>query len=118
MERKLGECAEKCDADPSKQSFEELKRVQAEYDECYDFIAQGAIIPSRANWYEKGVKNDKYFLNLEKSNKKKSSVRKIITNHGKLTANSKTILNELELFYSTLYSDNNGRSSQSSYPSV
>ena len=42
-------------------------------------------------------------------------VRKIITNDGKLTSNPKTILNELELFYSTLYSDNNGRSSQSSF---
>ena len=115
LERKLHECTEKCDADPSKQNAEEMERVQAEYDAYYDFITQGAIIRSRANWYEKGEKNNKYFLNLEKSNKKKCSVRKIITNDGKLTSNLKTILNELELFYSTLYSDNNFHSSQSSF---
>ena len=49
LERKLWECAEKCDADPSKQNAEELERLQAEYDEYYDYITEGAIIHSRAN---------------------------------------------------------------------
>ena len=44
LERKLRECAEKCDADPSKQNAEELERLQAEYDEYYDYITQGVII--------------------------------------------------------------------------
>ena len=37
-----------------------------------DYITQGTIIRSRVNWYEKGKKNNKYFLNLQKSNKKKA----------------------------------------------
>ena len=48
-------------------------------------------------------KNNKYFLNLEKSNKTKSSVRKILTTDGALTSDPKKIMNELELYYSNLY---------------
>ena len=64
---------------------------------------------------KKGRKIINIFLNLEKSNKKKCSVRKIITNDGKLTSKPKTILSKLELFYSTLYSRNNSRLSESSF---
>ena len=34
----------------------------------YESIKQGIIVRSRANWVEKGEKNNKYFLNLEKAN--------------------------------------------------
>ena len=34
---------------------------------------------SKSNWYEFGEKSSKYFLNLEKRNKAKSHVCKIIT---------------------------------------
>ena len=66
-------------------------------------ILLGAIIRSRATWYEKGEKNNKYFLNLEKSNKKKSCVRKIFTSDETLTSNPKTMLSELELFFTLIY---------------
>ena len=77
VEGKLRCCKEKCDAEPSIQNFEGLERTQANYDELYDYMTQGAIIRSRSTWYKKSEKNNKYFLNLEKSNKKKSCVRKI-----------------------------------------
>ena len=98
VEGKLRCCKEKYDAKPSIQNFEELERTQANYDELYDYITQGAIIHSRATWYEKGEKNNKYFLNLGKSGKKKSCVRKIFTSDETLTSNPKTILSELEFF--------------------
>ena len=37
----------------------------------YDYITQGAIIRSRATRYELGGRNNKYFLNLENSKRKK-----------------------------------------------
>ena len=37
---------------------------------------------SHATWYEKGEKSTKYFLNLEKQNKTKSHVRKLIDPDG------------------------------------
>ena len=75
-------------------------------------ITQGAIIRPRATWYEKGEKNNKYFMNLEKSNKKKSCVRKIFTSDETLKINPKTILSELELFYSKLYKTKNDEESE------
>ena len=46
LEEKLENCAKKCDNEPSKQNVEELECLQAEYDELYDYITQGAIIRS------------------------------------------------------------------------
>ena len=69
----------------------------------YDYITQGAIIRSRATWYEFGERNNKYFSNLENSNKKKSTVRKVFKKEGKLATDPKQIMNELEVFYSDLY---------------
>ena len=34
-------------------------RVSLEYDTMYDYITQGAIIRSRATWYEFGERNNK-----------------------------------------------------------
>ena len=99
LEEKLREYTKKCDIDPTKQNMEELECAKAEYEEFYDYVTQGAIIRSRATWYEKSENNNKYFLNLEKSNKKLSSVRKIFLDDGKLTTNPKTILSELEFFF-------------------
>ena len=76
LEEKLQNCTKKCD-DPSRRNVEDLECLQAEYDQLYDYITQGAIVCSHATWYEKGEKNNKYFLNLEKSNKNKSCLRKI-----------------------------------------
>ena len=61
-----------------------------------------SIIRSRATWHEFGERNNKYFLNLENSNKKKSTVRKVFNREGKLTTDPKQIMNELEVFYSDL----------------
>ena len=113
LEEKLQNCTKNCEDDPSKENVQELECLQAEYDDLYDYITQGAIIRSRANWYEKGEKNNKYFFNLEKSNKKKGCVRNIVTGDGTTTTNPKTIMNELELFYSNLYSEENSGHSPS-----
>ena len=88
-----------------------MECLQAEYDQLYDYITQGAIVRSRATWYEKGEKNNKYFLNLEKSNKNKSCLRKILKSDGTIAVDPKTIMSELEFFYSNLYKENNSHSS-------
>ena len=112
LEESLKVFTKKCDTNPSKENFEELECLQAEYDQMYDYITQGSIIRSRATWYEMGEKNNKYFLNLEKHNKKKSSVRKIFTSEGKMTTDPKKIMNELESFYSNLYDGSRGADSE------
>jgi len=81
--------------------------LKAEYESLYDYITQGAIIRSRANWYEKGEKSNKYFLNLENTRKSKGSARKIFMKDGRLTTNVKSIMDEAEHFYSDLYNEQN-----------
>ena len=57
--------------------LEELECLRTEYDTMYDYITQGAIIRSRETWYELSGRNNKYFLNLENSNIKRSTLRKV-----------------------------------------
>ena len=74
----------------------------------YHCITQFAIIRSRATWYEFGERNNKYFFNLENSNKKKNTVRKVFNREVMLTTDPKQIMNELEVFYSDLYDGSTG----------
>ena len=73
-----------------------------EYDSIYEQIAKGAIIRSKATWYEKGEKSNKFFLNLETHKKAKSSVRKVFDDNGVLITDPKKILQEIQNFYSNL----------------
>ena len=74
-----------------------------EYDSIYEELARGAIIRSKATWYDKGEKSNKYFLNLESHNKAKSSVRKVFSREGFLVVDPRKVLQEIENFYSKLY---------------
>jgi len=67
-------------------------------------VTQGVFVRSRAEWMEKGEKNNKYFLNLEKSNKAKSTVRCVLTKEGTERFDEGSILNEIKEFYVSLYS--------------
>ena len=58
----------------------------------------------------KKVKN-KYFLNLEKSNKEKTCLRKILKSNGTIVVNPKSIMSELESFYTNLHKESNCLSS-------
>ena len=58
---------------------------------------------SKTDWYEHGEKSTKYFLNLEKRNKAKSHIRKIITDDLRETSDSTIITSNLKTFYGTLY---------------
>ena len=68
-----------------------MECLQAEYIQLYDYITQGAILRSRATWYKKGKKNNRYFLQLEKSNENKSCLRKILKSNGTIAVDPKTI---------------------------
>jgi len=80
-----------------------LDEARSDYETLFDHIIQGKIIRSRANWYEQGEKNSKYFLNLETSKTRRTSVRRLINADEKLVLNSKSIMKELEDFYTSLY---------------
>ena len=66
IENKLNKCERLCAAKPTESNIENFQKYKFEYDSLFDYIAQGNIVLSRETWYEKGERNNKYFLNLEK----------------------------------------------------
>ena len=64
----------------------EYESANADLEKNNDYIANGAIFRSKVCWYEKVEKNTSYFLSLEKKNKVRSHIRKIInTNNEEIT---------------------------------
>ena len=59
------DCQMAFDKDQSSKNLNDLEILQTDYDRMYEFIARGAIVRSRATWYEYGEKSNEYFLNLE-----------------------------------------------------
>ena len=106
IEKKLKERQESFDANPTEDNSIQLEMITSEYNSLYDNITEGNIIRSRANWYEHGEKNNKYFLNLECKKMSNSCVRKLFDKRGKLITSPKSILSELSDFYTDLYSKN------------
>ena len=81
----------------------DLEKLKGEYDSMCDNISRGNILRSKATWYEKGGKNNKYFLGLEKSRNTKNCIRNVVNKHGQTVTNSKAIMTELRRFYEDLY---------------
>ena len=113
--KKRRNTAEKFELEAKLKNFSKLilsncsEEVRKEYDKCqsklesiYESIVNGAIIRSRINWYEKGEKSNKYFLNLEKRNKSKTHLSCLIEDN-KVITDQDTILKDLKKFYSSPY---------------
>lgn len=103
LENRLKRSDELCACNPTEQNKLDLEELKGEYDSMYDYITRGKIIRSKATWYEKGEKNNKYFLGLEKSRNKKNCIRKLVNKRGQTVTNSKAIMTELRGFYEDLY---------------
>ena len=61
---------------------------------------------SKAQWYEFGEKNNKYFYNLEKINHKKKHITSL-TKDGNIVHEPKQILEEEERFFKEIYQSKN-----------
>ena len=89
IETLLKQCEDDCSTDPTSENIEKLEMLKGEYNSIYEYLSQGAIIRSRATWYEKGEKSNNFFLSLESHKKNKSSVRKIFSKDGYLISDPK-----------------------------
>ena len=107
IEDLLKKCEEDCSVSPSPQNMEKVENIGNEYELFYDHLSRGAIIRSRATWFEQEEKSNKYFLNLETYKKSKSCIRKVFTEDSFLTSDFKRIMKEVEVFYSSLYKTDN-----------
>ena len=63
----------------------EYHEAKAELEQIYDYITEGIILRSRSTWYEKGEKSTKYFLTLEKRQKSKTFVKRLISRETELS---------------------------------
>lgn len=58
-------------------NIEAYEEVKIEYKSLYDYLTQGNVVCSRANWHEKGEKNNRYFLKPWKKQAEKDLYEKI-----------------------------------------
>ena len=103
LERELKDLQEKYDACPTTENLTHLEEKRIEHENKYDYITQGAIIRSRARWFEKGEKNNSYFLRLETYNNNKTCIRKLKLPNNSVITEPNDILEELKSFYCSLY---------------
>ena len=98
------------------QKIETLGEIRKSMDEIMTERAQGAMVRSRARWYDGGEKTTKYFLNLEKRNFNKKTVTRLHTHEGTIVTHDNDILNEQRQFYQALYTESGAQ--WESYPSI
>ena len=83
---------------------EDYSVAKQRFEEINDEKAVGSILRSRCTWYEDGEKSSKFFLNCEKNNAVKSSIRAIIDENNVELHDKKQIMDRIHRFYSDLFS--------------
>ena len=96
----------------SQEIAKESYDCKQEIESIYNYITEGIIMRYKTDWYEHGEKSTKYFLNLEKRNKVKSHIRKIITDDLRETSDPEIIMSNLKNFYGKLYESRSHKTSQ------
>ena len=87
----------------SEDSKIKMDRVKKKLAKIVAKKTQGAMVRSKATWYEFGEKNSKYFYNLEKRNQKKKHIHSIIKDDGSVIREPNQILEEEENFFKEIY---------------
>ena len=95
--------------------IQEYQKCKHQLEEIYNYVTQGIIIRSKVDWYEHREKSSKYFLNLEKRNKAKSHIRKILNSKLVELSEPETVLSSIKSVYSTLYKKRNDKTETDSY---
>ena len=83
--------------------IENIQASQIELDQFYKLKTKGAMVRSRAKWFEKGEKNTKYFLNLEKSDFDRKRISEIKNKQGNIVSDQTGILGVLKLYFEKFY---------------
>ena len=94
---------------PPEHEYAESKAFLEDY---IDKKTAGSILRSKCEFYEHNEKSTKFFLNLEKKNSEKNTVKKLLIENDLEINDSKNILLELHKFYSELFSKSVHKSEQ------
>ena len=103
LEKRVAELESLITSNSNDQLLKEYSSCKLELESLYEYITSGIILRSKTNWYEHGEKSSKYFLNLEKRNKAKSHLRKLMTSSDTEVHDPVVIMSHIRSFYSSLY---------------
>ena len=104
---RLNQLQEKLRSNFSEETKLEIDRVEKELSKIVSKKTRGRMTRSKAQWYEIGEKNNKYFYNLEKINHKKKHVTSLTKEDGNIVHEPKQILDEEERFLKEIYQSKN-----------
>ena len=99
LERQL----ENCINNEKETLAEQLRVKRRELVGIIEYKTKGAIIRSKARWYNEGEKNNKYLLGLENRHCKKKPILQIKAKDGANLTNDSDILKECNFLYNDLY---------------
>ena len=94
------------DNNPCFERKQKVETLQKEMEEIYNEKIKGMLIRSKIQWYEYGEKSSKYFLNLEKRNAVRKSMKKLLID-GSFISKPEDILKAQKCFYENVYSKKN-----------
>ena len=103
LEMRLTNLEGQISSNSSHDLLEEYSKCKSDLESLYNYITAGIILRSKSEWYEHGEKSSKYFLNLEKRNKAKSHIRKLLINSNAEISKHSDIMNHIKEFYDSLY---------------
>ena len=103
LEEKVKSLENDISSDFSVEVLCDYSKAKVELEKAYNHIAEGIILRSRAQWYEEREKSTSYFLRLEKRNKSKSDIRKLILDYDSdnEVVDDTLILQEFKKFFAT-----------------
>ena len=104
LEKEVKELEDSLIDQPDEEACKILEGKKRELQTSYDYINEGVKIRSRASWYEGGERDVRYFTQLIQSNRKKSTIQKIVNEKGEITCDEEDIMIEIKRFYNKLYS--------------
>ena len=97
----------------------ELEETKSRLNEIELYKAKGKFIRSRIKFIEANEKSTAFFFNQQKHNLSKKSIDKLISRSGAVITKPKEVLEEIKIFYKTLYTSKgvgNGSSFLESMP--
>ena len=83
--------------DPKNRTIQEEKlKLQKKFELMEMEKTKGAQIRAGIKWIEEGVKNTKFFLNLEKSRAKNNTINRLVKRDGEIVTDDSEIIKEIK----------------------
>ncbi len=103
IQNEVDKAESKLNSNRNADTLSQYTKAKDKMENFYTVKAQGAQVRSRAQWYESGERNTKFFLGLERKRSIQNTVSKLTDVNGKEITDLQQILTEEVRFYKHLY---------------